>query len=134
MLFRLFLLFALVPLVELAMLVRLGSHIGVPTTIALVLATGAAGAFLARSQGIQAWQRLQSELAAGRFPGEEIFDGVLVLGGGLLLLTPGLITDLIGFAALIPGTRALIKSQVKRRIRPRQQRPGAVHAEFEVKP
>lgn len=134
MLFRLFLLFAMVPLVELALLVRLGSHIGLPTTIGLVLATGATGALLARNQGIQAWQRLQGELAAGRFPGEEIFDGVLVLGGGLLLLTPGLITDLIGFAALIPGTRALIKSQVKRRVRPRQQRPGAVHAEFEVKP
>ena len=131
MLFRLFLLFALVPLVELALLIRLGSHIGVPTTIALVLATGAIGAFLARNQGIRAWQRLQSELASGRFPGEEIFDGVLVLGGGLLLLTPGLITDVIGFAVLIPGTRALIKSQVKRRVRP--QRPGAVHAEFEVK-
>ena len=131
MLIRLLLLFALVPLAELALLIRLGSHLGVTPTVALVLVTGTAGAFLARNQGLRAWQRLQHELAAGRFPAEEIFDGVLVLGGGLLLLTPGLITDLIGFAALIPGTRALIKARLQRRVR-RRLRPDAVHADFEV--
>lgn len=131
MLFRLFLLFALVPLVELALLIHVGSYLGTAPTIALVLTTGAAGALLARNQGVQAWQRLQRELSAGRFPGEEIFDGVLVLGGGLLLLTPGLITDVIGFATLIPGTRAWIKSQLKRRFRP-VPRADAIQAEFEV--
>jgi UPF0716 protein FxsA len=131
MLFRLFLMFALVPLVELALLIRVGSYVGVPATMALVLTTGAAGAYLARNQGVQAWQRLQRELQAGRFPADEIFDGVLVLGGGLLLLTPGLITDVVGFSALIPATRALIKSQLMRRVRP-AQRPNAIHAEFEV--
>ena len=131
MLWRLFLLFILVPLVELALLIRLGSYLGVTPTIALILITGTAGAFLARRQGLQAWQRLRRELAAGRFPAEEILDGAFVLGGGLLLLTPGLITDLVGFAALIPRTRALIKSRLQRRVH-RVLHADAVQADFEV--
>ena len=87
MLFKLFLLFALVPVIELALLVEVGGRIGVAPTIAVVLATGAAGAWLARAQGLRALQRLQEAVRSAQFPGEEIFDGVLILAGGLLLLT-----------------------------------------------
>ena len=131
MLFRLFLLFALLPVIELALLVQIGSHIGVTPTVALVLATGAAGAFLARAQGLRALHRLQEALRAGSFPGDEIFDGALILGGGLLLLTPGLLTDAVGFGALVPGTRRLLKGFLKRVVG-RRLRPGEVRGSFTV--
>ena len=119
MLFRLFLLFALVPVIELALLIQVGQFLGVVPTIVLVIGTGAAGAALARSQGLHAFSRLRRALSSGTFPGDEMFDGVLILGGGLLLLTPGLVTDLVGFAALVPGSRHVIKSLVKRSLRQR---------------
>ncbi len=131
MLFRLFLLFALLPVIELALLVQIGSRIGVTPTVAIVLATGAAGAFLARAQGTRALRRLQEALRSGSFPGDEIFDGVLILGGGLLLLTPGLLTDAVGFAALIPGTRRLLKGFLERQVR-RRLRPGEVRGAYTV--
>lgn len=121
MLLRLFLLFTLLPVVDLALLVAVGSRIGVLTTVAIVLATGVAGAWLARAQGLRALRRLQEAVAAGQFPGDEILDGVLILAGGLLLLTPGFLTDLLGLCALVPGTRhvlkAVLKAQVRRRVR-----------------
>ena len=113
LLLRLFLLFTLIPVIELALLVQVGSRIGVTLTIAIVLATGAAGAWLARSQGLRALLRLQEAVRSAHFPGDEIFDGVLILAGGLLLLTPGFLTDLFGFSVLIPGSRHLIKTALK---------------------
>ncbi len=133
MLLRLFLLFTLIPVLELALLVEVGGRIGVAPTIAVVLITGALGAWLARAQGLRALQRLQQALGAAQFPGEEIFDGVLILAGGLLLLTPGFLTDVIGLCALVPGTRHLLKALVKRQVRRRM--PGnsnAVHVHYSV--
>jgi UPF0716 protein FxsA len=134
MLFRLFLLFALIPVIELALLVEVGGRIGEAPTIAVVLGTGAAGAWLARSQGLRALQRLQEAVRTAQFPGEEIFDGILILAGGLLLLTPGFLTDILGFCALVPGSRYLLKALVKSRVRGRMQNPrdGAVHAHYSV--
>ena len=134
MLFRLFLLFTLIPVIELALLVEVGGRIGVAPTIAVVLGTGAAGAWLARSQGLRALQRLQEAVRTAQFPGEEIFDGILILAGGLLLLTPGFLTDILGFCALVPGSRYLLKALVKSRVRGRMQnqRDGAVHAHYSV--
>lgn len=134
MLMRLFLLFTLIPVIELALLVKVGSRIGVAPTIAVVLITGALGAWLARSQGLQALQRLQQALGAAQFPGEQIFDGVLILAGGLLLLTPGFLTDIVGLCALVPGTRHLLKRLVKHQVRRRMQPTGgsAVHVHYSV--
>ncbi len=131
MFFRLLLLFTLVPIVELALLIQVGQYLGVLPTVILVVGTGAAGAALARSQGVRAFRRLRQTLASGGFPGDEIFDGVLILAGGLLLLTPGLLTDCIGFAALIPGTRHLVKTYLKRAVRQRL-RSDAVHLDYEI--
>ena len=134
MLFRLFLLFTLIPVIELALLVEVGGRIGEAPTIAVVLGTGAAGAWLARSQGLRALQRLQEAVRTAQFPGEEIFDDILILAGGLLLLTPGFLTDILGFCALVPGSRYLLKTLVKSRVRGRMQNPrdGAVHAHYSV--
>ena len=131
MFLRLLLLFTLIPVVELVLLIEVKQHLGVVPTVALVIGTGAAGAALARWQGLQALRRLQEALRAGSFPGEEIFNGVLILGGGLLLLTPGLVTDLIGFAALVPGSRNLIKAYLKRVVGQRVQ-SGAVYTDYKV--
>ena len=131
MFLRLLLLFILMPIVELALLIEIGQRLGALLTVALVIGTGAAGAALARSQGIRAFRRLQQTMGAGSFPGDEIFNGVLILAGGLLLLTPGLLTDLAGFAALIPGTRSLIKAYLKRAVH-RRLRPDAVEGNYTV--
>lgn len=122
MLLRLFLAFTLMPILELALLMQASQYLGVLLTVALVLATGAAGAALARSQGLQALRQLRQSVAGGAFPGEPLLDGVLILAGGLLLLTPGFVTDLIGLAALVPGTRHLLKAWLAREVRGRIRR------------
>ena len=109
MLFYLFLLFTLVPVAELALLIWIGSKTSVAFTIGLVLLTGIVGAALARWQGWRTYVRIQSELAAGRMPGEAMVDAVLILVAGLLLVTPGVMTDFVGFALLIPPARSLMK-------------------------
>ena len=114
---RLFLLFVLVPLIELVLLIEVGQRIGALSTIGLVVATGAIGAALARAQGLKAFMTMQEEVARGEAPQASIVNGVAVLVGGLLLLTPGILTDLLGFALLVPVTRSLITSAISRRIR-----------------
>lgn len=117
MLFRVMLLFTLVPLVELSLLIESGRRIGFGATIAIVIITGILGAYLAKYEGFRIIFRIRRELSAGRLPTEELLDGVIILSGGLLLLTPGLITDAIGFLALIPLTRSHIKRYLKRKFK-----------------
>lgn len=107
MFIKLLIIFTLVPLLELYLLIEAGRTIGVGATILLVLLTGVAGAWLARSQGVEILRRIQAETAGGRMPPETLLDGALVLIGGLLLLTPGFFTDLLGFSFLVPFTRRL---------------------------
>ena len=99
--------FIFIPLVELYILIEAGEIIGLWPTISLILLTGIAGAWLARSQGIKILQRIQEETARGQMPAITIIDGALVLVGGLLLLTPGFFTDTLGFSFLVPITRDL---------------------------
>ena len=117
MLGYLILLFTIVPIVELALLIKLGQHIGVGYTLGIVILTGIAGAFLAKSQGLVTLRRIEEEVNKGIMPADKIFDGVMILCGGILLLTPGLITDSIGFLTLIPFTRRLIKLWLKNKIK-----------------
>ena len=109
MLFYLFLLFTLVPLVELAILIRIGQVTEWWVPILLVIATGVLGAALARWQGWQALQRIRDDARAGRIPAAALIDGFLILVAGILLVTPGVLTDLVGFALLVPPLRALVK-------------------------
>lgn len=125
MLLRLFLLFVGLPLVELAILVQLGKWVGLLPTIGLVVLTGAAGAALARRQGFRAWHAIQGELRQGRMPVGELMDGLLVLIGGIVLLTPGLITDILGLLLLLPPTRRAFKAYLRRRFE-RMIRSGQV--------
>jgi len=114
MFIKLFILFITVPILEIYVLLAVGNTIGLVPTILLVLATGIAGAQLARSQGISLMRRIQQELAEGRMPTEELIDGAMVLSGGLLLLTPGFCTDLTGFLLLAPFSRCYLKSWLKK--------------------
>ncbi|MCK4905190.1 FxsA family protein [bacterium] len=116
MLGYLILLFTLIPIIELALLIEIGKHIGVIYTLIIVIVTGVLGAFLAREQGFKTLKKIETEVNSGIMPGEEIIDGVIILCGGMLLLTPGLLTDAVGFLALIPVTRAFIKKELKKKI------------------
>ncbi|MFQ5772136.1 MAG: FxsA family protein [bacterium] len=113
MLIRLLLLFTIVPLIELALLIKLGQHIGLFNTIAVVIVTGIVGAALARYEGFGILHRIQNELARGQLPAESLLDGALILAGALLLLTPGLLTDVAGLALLLPFTRTFVKIYLK---------------------
>ena len=115
MLLRLLALFILLPLAELALLLQVGQWIGLVWTIAIVVVTGVAGATLARRQGLKAWLAIQHELREGRMPGTTLVDGLLILIGGIVLLTPGLLTDLLGFLLLSPGTRRALRRVLGRR-------------------
>ena len=109
MFIKLFILFITVPIFELVVLLKAAEHIGPWPTFLLVIVTGIAGAYLAKSQGLDLLQRIQAATNQGELPAQELIDGVFVLSGGLLLLTPGLVTDLIGFICLTPWSRAPLK-------------------------
>jgi UPF0716 protein FxsA len=102
-------LFIVVPIVELYVIIQIGSLIGVWPTIALLLADAVLGSLLLRHQGRGAWRRFNAALAERRFPGREVADGLLIAVGGTLLLTPGFLTDILGAIFLIPPTRALVR-------------------------
>src|SRR3954452_20744118 len=115
----LLLLFIVVPIVELYVLLQVGDAIGVLPTIALLIADSVLGSILMRSQGRAAWLRFNSALAEARVPHREVLDGVLVIFGGALLLTPGFVTDIFGAVLLLPPTRAVIRGLLVRRLLPR---------------
>ena len=102
-------LFVLVPIAELAVIIQVGEPIGVWWTIAILVADSILGAVLMRSQGRLAWRRFNAAIQGGRAPAREVADGVLVIFGGALLLTPGFLTDIFGVLFLLPPTRAVIR-------------------------
>jgi len=122
---RLLLLFIVVPVVELVLLIEIGQRVGTLTTVWLIVGTGFVGASLARQQGINTLAGLRKDLAGGRFPGEAIVEGVLILVAAVLLITPGVLTDLFGFFCLIPACRRLLTRALKRRFN-RALRQGTV--------
>jgi UPF0716 protein FxsA len=111
---RLFVLFVLVPVLELVLLIQLGRVVGVLPTVGLVLLTGAVGAWLARQEGLRTLVTFQNELASGRLPAQSGFDGICILVGGAFLLTPGILTDLAGFALLLPPSRRWLQKRIRR--------------------
>ena len=119
MLFRLFLLFTLVPLIELAVLIQIGTKIGVFETIALIILAGVLGAWLAKREGLRVIRDIQADLNAGRLPGDRLIDALLILIAAILLITPGVISDLLAVLLLLPPIRALFRRLLKRYFRGR---------------
>jgi UPF0716 protein FxsA len=128
---RILLLFLIVPVVELILLIKIGSIIGTLNTILLVIFTAFVGAYLVKTEGLNVMQRFQGNLNQGVFPAEEIFDGAMILVAGALLVTPGVITDIVGFVFVIPPTRAVIKKFIRRFV---EKRFVTVNVNFPPKP
>ncbi len=116
MFFRLLIVFTIVPLTELYLLLQVGSVLGVGLTILLVVGTGVVGAYLARLEGWRTLRQMQENLHNGIAPTGELIDAALILGAGLLLITPGIMTDIVGFSLLLPPTRAALKRAIRRRL------------------
>lgn len=109
---RLLLLLTIVPAVELFVLLQLGAWMGPGPTLMLIVLTGVVGATLARREGFAVMTELQQKTAAGEAPTQSLVEGILILVGGLLLLTPGIFTDLFGFSLVVPATRKLLAPAV----------------------
>ena len=117
MFFKLFLAFTTIPLVEIYLLINIGSVFGVFTSIALVFFTGLLGAYLARIQGIKTLFKIQESIKEGRMPSGELLEALLIVAAGIVLLTPGFLTDTIGFLLLLPNIREIVKSWVQSKIK-----------------
>lgn len=117
MFFKLFLVFTIIPIVELYLLIKIGGMIGALNTVLIILLTATVGAYLAKSQGFIVIQKIQQALQAGRLPGHELLHGLFVLIGGFLLLTPGFLTDIIGVSMLLPISRVIYLRIAERLIR-----------------
>ncbi len=112
----LFVAFLIVPLVDAALLVWVGTSIGWVPTVLLVVLTALLGTIFVRAEGRRTLRQLQQSLAAGRPPADELLDGGLLIAAGALLLTPGLLTDALGFLLVLPVTRVPIRSILKERV------------------
>lgn len=108
---RLLLLFILTPLIELWLLMLVSERLGAATTIWLVLITGFVGASLARRQGLQTWMAIQRETQQGKMPAASLVDAMMIFVAGVLLITPGMMTDVVGFSLLVPPVRAFLRKR-----------------------
>jgi len=113
MLLRLFLLFTIVPVVELALLIQIGGLLGLGPTLLLVMGTGFAGAWLARREGLRGWLAVRDELQGGQLPGESLVHALLILAAGVVLITPGVLTDIAGILLLVPPVRRRLIARVR---------------------
>ncbi|HHU69274.1 MAG TPA: FxsA family protein [Thermoanaerobacterales bacterium] len=113
MFFKIILIFTVIPVLELIILIQLGKYIGSWLTILIVIGTGLLGITLVRIQGLSILSKIKENLYEGQIPAEEFLDGLCVLVGRAMLLTPGLITDTLGFVLVIPGTRNIAKRFMK---------------------
>ena len=120
------LIFILVPLAELYVIIQVGNTIGLIPTLILLLLDALLGSMLLRHQGRAAWIQFNRALAENRLPHKEVFDGILVILGGALLITPGFITDIFGLVLLIPPTRAIVRAISSRIVRRRMAMGEAV--------
>jgi UPF0716 protein FxsA len=119
MVFRLFLLFTIIPVLELYLLIKIGGMIGALNTVLIILVTAIVGASLTKSQGLMVLSQIQQALNEGRLPANELLHGLIILLGGVALLTPGFITDFIGLSMLIPHIRNIYIKFAERMIKKR---------------
>ena len=116
MFLKLFLAFTLIPMIELYLLIKLGAVIGAFNTLLLVILTGATGAYLARLQGLQVMFRVRERLQQGEMPAEDMLDALIIFIAGIVLLTPGLLTDIAGLLLLLPSIRFRFKVWLRQKL------------------
>ncbi|MBZ4666638.1 FxsA family protein [Mahella sp.] len=109
MLIRIIALFIIIPLIDLAILIALGRYVGVWQTIAAIVVIGIIGAVIAQRQGFNAINSIRAELQIGHIPSAQLWDGLFIVIGGVLLITPGIITDILALLCLLPKSRATMK-------------------------
>lgn len=115
----LFLLFAVMPIIEIALLIQVGGIIGGWNTVGVVIITAFVGAYLVRREGFQTLQSAQSKMQRNELPGKEMVEGLMLVIAGVLLVTPGFVTDIIGFLFVIPGSRHLLAAQLSKHMKMR---------------
>lgn len=115
----LFILFALLPILEIALLVNVGSVIGGWNTIGLVILTAFIGAYFVKREGISTLQTAQAKMQRNEVPGKELVEGLMLVVAGVLLVTPGFITDILGFLFVLPGSRHVIAAQLSKQLKMR---------------
>ena len=120
----LLLLFIVVPIVELAIIIQVGSSMGVLTTVVLLIAVSVVGAWLVKFQGLGVMRRITEQLSKGEMPTTELVNGGMILFAGALMLTPGFLTDAVGLALLLPPVRAVVRPMLARRFQGRIQTFG----------
>ncbi|MDM8538231.1 FxsA family protein [Desulfobacterales bacterium HSG17] len=113
MLIKLFLAFTLIPALEIFLFIEIGKNIGTINTFLLVIFSGFAGAYLARMQGFQTMMRIRTDLDQGIMPAEELIDAIIILAAGIVLLTPGFFTDIVGLLLLFPPSRFYFKRYIR---------------------
>ena len=113
---RLLSLFIVIPLLDLFLVFKIGTLFGIWPVLALIVFPGLLGAFMIRSQGASIFSIIKKEISQGKMPGNQIMDGFLIVGGGLLLITPGIITGLIGLTVLSPRIRKFYRDFILYRL------------------
>jgi len=121
----LFILFVVLPILEIALLVNVGGMIGGWNTIGVVILTAFVGAYFVKREGVSTLQTAQAKMQRNEMPGKELVDGLMLVVAGILLVTPGFITDIVGFMFALPGSRHLIAAQVSKHMKMRVVMPNS---------
>jgi len=127
---KLLILFVIVPVTELYILIEVGKKIGSLTTIGIIILTGIIGAYLVKSQGFMILRKIQNDLNEGIMPGDSLIQGAIILAGGILLLTPGFVTDIVGFIFLIPVSRNIVKKYLLKWLKGKIKEGNFYYKEF----
>ena len=127
---KLLILFLIVPATELYILIEVGKKIGGLTTIGIIVLTGIIGAYLVKGQGFMILRQIQNDLNEGIMPGDSLVQGIIILAGGILLLTPGFVTDIVGFILLIPVSRNIVKKYLLKWLKGKIKEGNFYYREF----
>lgn len=127
---KLLTLFVIVPVTELYILIEVGKKIGSLTTIGVIILTGIIGAYLVKGQGFMILKKIQNDLNEGILPGDSLIQGAIILSGGIFLLTPGFVTDIIGFIFLIPVSRRVVKKYLLKWLKGKIKEGNFYYREF----
>jgi len=127
---KLLILFVIVPVTELYILIEVGKKIGSLTTIGIIILTGIIGAYLVKGQGFMILKKIQNDLNEGIMPGDSLIQGAIILAGGIFLLTPGFVTDIIGFIFLIPVSRRVVKKYLLKWLKGKIKEGNFYYREF----
>jgi len=115
MFMKLFFLFTVIPFFEIYILIKVGNHFGFFTTLSIIIVTGLVGAHFVRQEGFKVWLKIQNEMRNGNFPADQLVEGLLLFVAGVILVTPGLLTDIMGFLLLVPFIRKYIREWVNQK-------------------